>query len=292
MIFLIFILTILVYRDSFFSSFFQDDKILLELTRQGNWLSPIANFPYRPVSIQMFYFLGEKISGNQPWGFHLLTFLFFVGTVILIFQLAKLFLKDSTKAMITTFFYALNVSLFANFYWIATSYFSVGAFFYFLCLWGYFQKKWSFLITTLAFFLAVGSNELALLLPLLLLLSGWYLNKQKKFLSVLFLSSGLVFLWRWFLVGLPTASDYVLVFNLQFFATLKWYVFRALNLPEGVRINASPGIIILWGTITTMLAYFIAKTFHWRLVIFSGLWFIVGALPFYFLPFNLIVYLL
>ena len=122
------LLTAAVYRDSFTSRFFQDDKILLGIARSGSPFAVIPNFPYRPVSQELFYLVSSKLFGLDPLGYHLVLFAFFAGTVILIYKLADKLLESNRKAILAAFFYALNISLFAEFFWIATSYFSIGAF--------------------------------------------------------------------------------------------------------------------------------------------------------------------
>lgn len=223
---LLILLIAVIYRDSFISPFFQDDKILLNL-----FFWPTANFPYRPISQALFYHVSYFLFGLNPLGFHLIIFIFFAGTVILIFELAKYFLHDENKAMVATFFYALNISLFANFYWIATSYFTIGAFFFFLTIHFYTKKKWLF--TAGAFLLAFGSNEMALVLPVIFLMINWLENSWPKWWWVFLVSLPILF-WLRILIGFPQANDYTLAFDGRVIATFRWYLIRTLNLPEGV----------------------------------------------------------
>lgn len=221
----------ILYRDSFTSAFFQDDKILLGLANSNNLFTIIPNFPYRPISQALFYRISYLVFGLNPLGYHLVLFAFFVGSLILIFQLAKFFLHDENKSLVTVFFYAFNISIFANFYWIATSYFTIGAFFFFLTC--YFYIKGKPLLTAVSFALALGSNEIALVLPIIFLAINWLEKSWPKW-SWFFLISLPVLLWLRILIGLPQANDYSLVFDSRIIASLRWYLIRALNLPEGV----------------------------------------------------------
>lgn len=124
-----------IYRDSFISRFFQDDKILLNLP-----LTVIPNFPFRPVSQQFFYQVCLLVFGLNPVGYHVVIFIFLIGTLWFIFQLAKQIFQHDDSALAVVFFYAFNISLFANFYWIATSYFTIGAFFSLLVCGSTFEK--------------------------------------------------------------------------------------------------------------------------------------------------------
>lgn len=222
---------IILYRDSFTSAFFQDDKILLAIANSNNPLGVIPNFPYRPISQEIFYRINYLIFGLNPTGYHLVLFAFFVGTLILIFKLAKFFLHDKNRALLTVFFYAFNVSLFANFYWIATSYFTIGAFFFFLTLHYFVKKKPIF--TAIAYFFTLGSNEIALVLPIIFILINWLENFWPKW-TWFFVVSLPILLWLRALVGFPQSNDYSLVFDSKIIYPLRWYVIRALNFPEGV----------------------------------------------------------
>lgn len=289
-ILLILILTAGVYRDSFTARFFQDDKVLLALSQQNNWFAPVPNFPYRPVSIQFFYFLGRTFSGFDPLGYHLLLFGAFALTLVVGFNLGKILLKDETRAVMAVFFYALNVSLFANFYWVATSYFVLGTLFFLSALYFYLQPGLKSLLLALFFFLlALGSNEIAFVFPAVALVVSWYLRQFSSRLW-LFLSVDLaLFFSRLFLVGLPKAADYTIQINGQFFATFRWYILRVLDLPEGIRFSGNYFLIGLF--ILFLLSIFLAKI-NWRLLFFALGWFFLAALPFYFLPGHMSAYYL
>ena len=73
---------ILLYRDSFFARFFQDDFILQNIAKTSELLEPIPNFPYRPIAIQFFYSLS-----SDPFILHSLMFIFFLGGLYLIYKI-------------------------------------------------------------------------------------------------------------------------------------------------------------------------------------------------------------
>ncbi len=285
---LIIFLTGIVYRNSFISPFFQDDKILLNLS-----FLPLANFPYRPISQQLFYFLSHRLFGMNVLGFHLVLFLAFSLTMYVLFHLATILLKDKTKALAAVFFYALNISLFANFYWVATSYFSIGALFFFLTLYFYVKKRtW---LTFFSWILALGSNEIAFVLPIIFLTINWLEYSWPK-CSWIFLVSLPIFLWFRILIGFPKAADYTMQFNLSALATFKWYLLRGFNLPEGVDrggvIFYLLFIIIVFLLMFSIWKYFRQKKINLRVLVFSVGMFIFGALPFYFLPGHMSSYYL
>lgn len=261
------------YRDAFFARFFQDDFLLLQLVKSGVFFRPIANFPYRPVSIQIFYGFCFKLFGENPFGYHVLLFLIFIAALFFVYKLSN---------WQTVVIYAFNVSLFPLFYWVAASYFVLAAFFTFGAV--YFYKNSKILPALLFFVFGLLSNEIVVVLPLLLLLT-----KISKKVWVFFLIDVLYLLFRMRL-SLPQAQDYALDFSLKFLATFKWYFLRIFNLPEG-RLAMNPLIFVLFVFLILILltSY---KNFSLKKFIFGISWFFIGALPFFFLPYHMSAYYL
>lgn len=261
------------YRNAFFARFFQDDFLLLQLAKSGNIFRPIVNFPYRPISIQVFYGFCFKLFGENPLGYHVLLFLIFIAALFFVYKLSN---------WQTVIIYAFNVSLFPLFYWVAASYFVFAAFFTFGAV--YFYKNSKILPALLFFVFGLLSNEIVVVLPLLLLLT-----KLSKKAWAFFLVDGLYLLFR-IRLSLPQAQDYTLDFSLKFLATLKWYFLRIFNLPEG-RLAMNSLIFVLF--IFLMLILFLSyKNFSFKKFIFGMSWFFIGALPFFFLPYHMSTYYL
>lgn len=257
-----------LYRDSFMAKFFQDDFLLLKLAKTTNPFIPIQNFPYRPLSVQLFYSLDLS-----PLGFHLLLFSIFVGALYFVYKLSN---------WQTAVIYAFNISLFPLFYWVATSYFVLAAFFTFGS--AYFYKNSKILLSLTFFILGLLSNEIVIVLPLLLLLT-----KISKKVLWFFIVDGLYLLFRTRL-SLPQAQDYTLDFSFRFFSTFKWYFLRIFNLPEG-RAAMNPFIIGLF--ILLILIFLLNyKRFSFKRLLWAICWFLLGALPFFFLPNHMSSYYL
>jgi hypothetical protein len=289
----------IIYSSSFNSPFFQDDKTLLRLSLGKNWLIPIANFPYRPISQALFYLVSYKIFGNLVFGYHLILFATLVLNNFLVYKITSSLTKNSTISVLTTIIYALNLSLFANFYWVATSYFSIGALLFFAAIYFYLGTTLKHKVLAAIFmFVAVFSNELALLLPILFLAIDLWFNRLSKTLVFFIAFSIALFLLRINLSGVPTQSDYKMALTLDAFSTVRWYGIRAFNIPEGLRGTA------VWGIAPFFLIFIAEVVFgslrflfmeRWRfakVILFSGSWFIVSALPFFFLPNHMSSYYL
>lgn len=275
-LFLIFAGLALLYFPSFTARFFQDDWRLLEVARSVPVFAPIANFPYRPVAIQMFYSLPL-----DPLGFHLVQFLIFCAGLFFLFKL--------TKSYLAVIYYAFNISLFPLFYWIATSYFSL-AFFATVAA-SYFYLHGSLLLTLILVSGGLLSNEIVLVFPaLFFLLDFWRGKFQWRRLLIL---SGVdlgYFLLRLQITSSPLATDYTIVTSpTSALSTVRWYFLRLFNLAEGVR----PGpILILFAFLLLVILAACWRQVPLKTAVFALGWFLVGALPFYFLPYHMSAYYL
>lgn len=291
---------VLLYFNSFTARFFQDDFLLLDLAKKGDYFTPIQNFPYRPISIQVFYGVASLLFGKNVLGFHLLLFLFFLASLYFIYKIAELiFLKERLTPFCAVILYSFNISLFPLFYWIATSYFTLAAFFVFGGIFFYFKKgRFHYFLSWLFFVLGLLSNEVVLVYPLLILSIGMLINEinLKKIISFVFVDV-LYLIFRVLYISPPLASDYKMDLSLRTISTFRWYFLRIFNLPEGVKISAGPGIYFLSAVLVFSISIRILimiknKTFPLKLGIFSLFWFLTGAFPFYFLPNHMSSYYL
>lgn len=281
---------IILYRDSFFSRFFQDDFELLNGASFENLLIPVPAFHYHPISNQFFYTISKSMFGTSTFGYHAILFSVTILTLLFLFKVAAVLLHSKKKALLATFFYAFNISLFALYYWVAVSYFVFGSLFFFLTIFLFLKpNSIGSSLSIMAFILALLSNELNLVLPGILFMISWYLkNWPKKLLAFFALDAFFIFL-KFIWIGFPKETDYSVEISFQAFATIQWYVLRAFNLPEGIRNGTNQQIVIIFiffliTLIAAIIKYFRSRQHNWRLLILSGSWFLIGAFPFYFLP--------
>lgn len=273
-----------IYRDSFTSRFFQDDKLNIDLAASRDFFAviPGANH-FRPVSVQGFYFLGALVSGNNPLGYHLLAFVIFAGTLVLVYKTALLLTKNPQQSGIITFLYATNISLFANFFWIANSQFVIGGFFFFLSTLAFYHKKFSWLALPV-FLLGLAGNEQILSLVLVLPLISVLLKKPfPKYIYAALMA--LAVFWvglKIFVFGMPTTADYAVNLNpITAIQTFRWYVLRALNLPEGVRFTTD---WIFTGAWILFLLSLVRKKVNRKMITVGAFWFVATLGIFIFLP--------
>lgn len=264
------------YWPSFTARFFQDDWRLLEIAKTVPLFAPLPNFPYRPLAVQGLYSLGLN-----PFGFHLLLFTIFAAGLFFLYKI--------TKSYLAVLIYAFNISLFPLFYWIATAYFTLA--FFFVMAASYFYLYGNAILTTLLIILGLLSNEIVLVFPGLFFLLDFLRGRfQWKKLISLTVIDLIYFVFRQQITSGPTAPDYTLVFNpVTVIQTFRWYFLRIFNLPEGTKFgfNLMPLVLLL-----ILLTFAVRKHLSWRLIIFAFGWFVVGALPFYFLPYHMSAYYL
>ncbi|OGG19157.1 hypothetical protein A2721_01935 [Candidatus Gottesmanbacteria bacterium RIFCSPHIGHO2_01_FULL_47_48] len=288
------LLLIVQYRNALVSPFFQDDFELLSSASPEYFLKTVPDFHYHPISNQIFYFASYSLFAHNPFGYHLIHFVITILSPFLLYQISKILLRSQRKALLATFFYGLNISLFALYYWIAVSYFVFGSLFFFLTIFLYLKSKNSFW-PTLSFVLALLSNELALVVPGVLFLISFYLRKwSKTLLAIIFTDLIFIFL-KFFWIGFPVENAYKIELSTQVFATLRWYLLRAFNLPEGVLNFTNTHIFLVFivfvAIILLSLHLYVRSTKqNWRLFILGPTWFLIGALPFFFLPGHMSAY--
>lgn len=290
-----FFLTALLYYDSFSSPFFQDDKLHFSLMHQGSLWDPVKDFPYyRPIPIKIFYSVGFFLGGYNPLPYHMVLFAAFLICLKTIFSLVKKLTNETLTGLKTTFFYATNISLFGVFYLLPASYVVLGAMFIFLAIRTYLVPGIKgFLLTLLFNFLAFGSSELSFVIPGLMFSVDFYQKKFQKARLVFFmLLSVIAFFVRKIIVGLPSNPDYQMKFGLTTISSIKWYLFRAINLPEGVKRDIGStfwivSVIFLLVLALATIGCLKSKRLNPRLIVFSGMWFIAGGLPYYLLPNHL-----
>lgn len=292
------LLLAVVYLPSFSAPFFQDDFLLLKLARAGDALTPIANFPYRPVSIRLFYGIGTFLFNDNVVGFHLMQFFVFAVGLWFAKQIAHKILKSEFAVFVAIFVYAFNVSLFPIFYWVATSYFALAMVFVFLGCWSFFQKgKKHFILSFIFFILGLLSNEIVIVFPIFLILLGFIYKKFDRIkIGLVAIASGLYLLIRKNISSMPLALDYQMDFSFKVISTLRWYLLRIFNLPEGRGLG---GWMIggLAGTnlglmVISLLKSRLEKSEPFRIGVFAFGWFFAGALPFFFLPNHMSAYYL
>ena len=174
---IIFTASLFLYYPSLNYYFFQDDWSVLNWVRTGD-LKSFFSFHtdviyWRPLSVPIFFAFNKIFFGLNPFGYHLIVFGIFFLLILCVYQLFVLLVGDRKIALIAPSLYAVWPIHFMSLSWLSTSsyiispFFQVISFIYFI---KYTQntKKHLLSISFAAFFLALASSELALVLPLII----------------------------------------------------------------------------------------------------------------------------
>lgn len=291
--------------------FAQDDFFLLAVSRPKNAADFLSFFIprydtvwYRPLSQQIFFFLGQRLFGLNAWAFHMSLLLTHTVNVILVYFFLSLLVKNRWAAMFGSAFYAFNPSHFLSLAWPAAYGFLLGPTFYLGVIIAYFKylqtKKFMWYLTSFVLFLlsilAIELNiiSVGVIVILELLFSD---SREKKFainiakkLTPFFAVALTILIGRFLIfppetIGLP----YHFTFATTMVSSFIWYNLRASGLVQSLWLGESLKWIHLvsWTlfwlmTLTLATAGFnnrLNKTFTLSLILT-----VLGEFPFLLLP--------
>jgi hypothetical protein len=237
---------------------------------------------YRPLTYQFYFALMQSIFGLRPIYYHLVSLVWHLLNIVLVFKLAGTFFpkKKSILPILAAGFYALNQSHTVTLAWSGlvqelglTTFVLLAIYFFYRNLE---TMKKSYLIFVLIFFvLGLLSKETAIILPVILTVEVLFFGKRKDFIKlVFFFAILLLYLYMHFIkYHFTQTENYTLEINQKVINTLRWYILWAIGLPElfldyiGSRFTIVP---TLW------------KMFYWEALIIFSLFFtflasVIGA---------------
>lgn len=304
---LIFVLSLAFFYQSFTNYFFQDDWFVLNWVRKDNFLSLLSFrtdiIYWRPLAMPLFFAFSRSLFGLNPFGFHLIAFFIFFSLVISIYILFQLILKNFKMSLIGAFFYSIWPIHFISLNWLSTTAYVLSPLFQTLSFIFFikFQKKRKitfFILSYFSFILALSSSEMALVLPGLFFLWGYFFRKKFSLkLLIPFLIIVLVYLLlRLVVFPLPARGDYQPNFDLKIINNFLWYILWAFNMPEKFKeliffsrpldsfkiivsfleIIAPTLLLILFIVLKTLQDF---KRIDLKLFLFGASWFVLGLLP-------------
>ena len=287
------VLVFLLYSPALQVFFSQDDFFHLSLGQTYGLNSiielvkPYHGINYRPVFQLTTWFL-YKLFGFHPWLFHLVQLIIHLLTVWLFFLIIKK-LYDKRLALWASFFYGLSPCLFMAIYWWGASHVLLMAFFSLLSFYLLFNYPW---FSSLLFLMALFSNELAVIFPLIAL--PFLIYRKRVKLGFFLLIPLFAYLFVRFVFSPPSFTyDYEVSVNiLSLLRNLRWYVLRMLGLPEGIKILLQEQefflltlinvlLTILNGMVFVRLLYLKLKKFNLKrdfVFVWGVLWFFLGGI--------------
>ncbi len=307
------LLPALIYLSSLTNFFSADDWFHLRVSNIDK-LSEFLNFFsfektaqsiafYRPLPTQVFFFVFQKLFGLNQIPYHLFVLICFGYSLYLIHKLALILLNSEKKAVLATMIYGFSVSNFTRLYFLSAFQEIALVIFACLCLLSHINnQKWR----SLAFFvLALLSKETAVMLPVILLFLTWYQKKIdfRKLLPFVLILLPYLYLR---LIRFGGAAGETYIWNpslLKAGNTLMWYFLWSLGAPEllidyiGSGLRPIPRFFTdypsWWPVILGLLFANLGILFYFfirrirkinRLLLASGVLFVISLLPVLFLP--------
>lgn len=304
---LILLLFLSIYYPALSNFFSQDDFLLLSASEAKNFKDLLLFFRplddavfYRPISMQLFFYLGKRFFDLNPFGFHLIGFLFHILNIFLTFRLIKILTKNQDVSLVVAFCFGVSSTHFMSLFWICEFSLILSTFFALFSLIYYLQKKNTFFV--FFFLLALLSNEIVAGLPFIILSYNFIFHKKGEFKKILLptIFIFLFFLLRFVLFPTSLGKFYALRISIkQLFSSLRWYSLRAISLPELIKdyltsedilkINLLSALVFLsLGFLIPTILAFKQKKYSLRIMVFGIFWFILGLLPVLFMPQHLL----
>lgn len=307
-----------LYREVFFAYFFQDDWFSLRISNAGSIGDVIGFFVprtdviyYRPLGMQVPYFLLQRFFGLTSFPYHALTFTFHAANIVLVYRLLQRFHISPLFASIGSFLYGVSTVHYMPLYWTATFAFAAGPTFLFSSFLvfisflsnGIYQR---YFLSLALFLLGLLTNEMVAVLPFLFGIYMWYERKQWRgaiWLLPYIVCIGVLFLLRFFVFSPPLSGSYEQAVGVAIVHNIKGYVLWSLQFPEEIayqfisffRLNgqfvsdfARFLTIQTWATSVFILSVGAVWVMEIRLgrikklagiFLFSLGWFLIGLLP-------------
>lgn len=322
--------TLVIFFPNLLLYFHEDDFVDFSLSTNVssvlssfNLFSAHPEFPfYRPISVQLYFYVSKLLFGLNPLGYHILNFVLFALLSLLVFRLILKLTKNNVTAVVATTFFAINSTHFAAMasgayaHEILLTIFSVSTILFFIPNSQKFKPK-QIILSVFFFVLALMTKETAVMLPIILslifFLQIW--PRKKLFPEIFrlfpfFLVLGVYLLGHFLFYGLPQSSSYQFIIGKQNFNILAWYSFWSFSVPNilidfigpGLKLNPtflavtrSNGIIfivsfvIFASSVFTLFVFSIRKLLSIslvRLIVLGFLWFVIGLIPIIIFPLH------
>ena len=239
-----------LFRKSLNGFFFQDDWFSLKISSVKNIRDALNIFVprsdviyYRPLGMQLPFYLLSLGGKINPIPFKVLIAVVHFANICLLSLLILKLTGKKFSSLLVSFFYSTSLIHFTIFWWSATLSFILTTFFLLIALILYLKyltekKFWSYFSTLLFFTLALLTNEMALIFPVLTLLLLWLIKKGKfSYLGVVpfIILPVILFSARFLYFPPPISGDYRLVIDRGLIINLRDYFLWSFNWPEEMK---------------------------------------------------------
>ncbi|GEM_PF-4711526 len=243
------IISLFIYFKSLNYYFFQDDFYELLISKVANFNEFLKLFAfqenrssYRPIGLQLYYFVCQTIFGLNPTYFRIFTFILFFSTYFLIAKSIGKMLSNKLTGHLTGTFWVTSSIHYLSLSWIAAAWLIIGSFFFFLTTNIYLtytntKRTVFYVFSLISFILTMGSFEFFIAWPVII--GIWlklFLKKDTKYifknLSPFIFIVIIYVIARLSLASLPNISEYKIQINTNTLKQLFWYVLWSFNIPE------------------------------------------------------------
>lgn len=309
------VLSLLLFGKSLAYYFLQDDWFVLNSTNDflGFFKFRTDIIYWRPIGMFMFFTLAKNIFDLNPFGFHLIAFIFHISNSLLLALLSFRIFKSKQAAFISALLFASASFHFMTLSWLSLTWMVIGTSFFLLSLnfyliWREIGKPHLALLVVCLYLLSLASFEFALILPAFIILFEVFrigngeFDPRKLFPIIPMIVINLSYLYfRFVLFPVPARGDYSIVLNFDVVKNLFWYVFWLFNLPEELKyqiivsklqitesLKNAAGILIapIFGLfiIQTITLAILARLNRLKMLAFSAGSYILGLTPVLFIP--------
>ncbi len=286
------ILSVIVFRKSFFVFFAQDDFVMIMQFSHNKVLTDLLNVfgppqisHWRPID-NLYYFIAGNIFNKNYFAYHILTFLLHISSAFFIYKIALRFINNKFASISAGIIYAIHPAFFISFFWISGGATVIGFFFFILSFYLHLLGKQK--ISIIAYFLSLLASE-AMVAGVFIFIFYRYLYKSKGKNDVQWLIylaiTALFLIFRYlFLTPKTSAETYSIEFNYKIFSSVKFYLLQILsytNISHGLLFSSA---IFVW--IVLLAIFLIRSKNYFKFIFFLSILF-SGLLPFILLPNHL-----
>lgn len=233
-------LTYVLFHKTFLSFFFQDDwySFFISQARSPSdflgFFKPLTNLIYyRPLGMQLPFFLVWKFFGINPLPFRIATFTIHLINGLLIYKLISYLVKNKFIAYLAGLFYLTASVHLTIFLWAATFAFVLAPLLYLSGFYFFIKNRQRLSLIILGTGLLVNEN----IITLPVILTVWQLfmvkNKKLKLLPLFWILAVIYGVFRLTIARFTTSGGYALLTDTrQFFFNLRNYILWSFNWPE------------------------------------------------------------
>lgn len=277
----------LFYSDSLNYYFFQDDFFEINISKAANFQDYLSFFKfrddiiaYRPVSLQNYFFLSNKLFDLNPVGFRLIVFSVFLVNAYLVAKVIHKISGNKNIGLLTSSFWVTSSIHFMTLSWIAAAYNLIGTFFWLLTSILFLNfvrtnRLITYHLALITFLLTIGSFEFSITWPVIFGFYYFFVLKNslarslKLFLP--FIAISIVYLvLRLLLIKIPQIIEYKTTLNFDSLKALFWYVLWSFNIPEEFKKQIATNLIVFNPKFSQEYWPLILKTFYGAILIITA----------------------